>query len=475
MNSTLIRKHGLLVVGTLLAALSLVGCGTGGGSTTGSPTPKSSATTPVQVTVTDAPSDRILSFEITINSISLTAQDGSTVSVLSSPTEIELTHLVGTTQPLTLTSVPQGTYTSASFTVSDPSITFVNAMGVTVTRQMPDYDATVTIPFSPALTIGTQALSLNFDFNLATSVTLDPVAGTITINPKVLLTHQNISPSEGEKPDSGEVEDFAGTVTSTTATTLTVSGRMNSFSLTCTVDANTKFDGVSGLSGLQNGDIVQVNAKSQADGSLVCTDVEAVDDTPDGMEARGIVSNLSGSSPNLQFDLIVEEANGDKASSSMAGSTITVTTSSETAFAINWNGVDPSALGFTPQFDSTTIFNGQNVAADTDSGLGSGTTTSSGTQTTGTLAAKKVVLKAQPFSGTVSGLSTSGGLTTFTLTLASDSAMASLLGTSSIQVMLPATAELDVQPVNGSVVRVRGFLFNDQGTFKLVARRTVAP
>src|ERR1039457_1288547 len=50
-------------------------------------------TATVPVLITDAPSDQLAAFTLTLNSITLTDSAGKTASILSSPTTIELCHL----------------------------------------------------------------------------------------------------------------------------------------------------------------------------------------------------------------------------------------------------------------------------------------------------------------------------------------------------------------------------------------------
>src|SRR5262245_24775523 len=128
-----------------LVALALAflqtACGGGGSKVTQNPMPTgptgSTSSTAVTVNIGDAPSDRVISFEITVNSITLTKSDNSTVNLLSTPRRIEVTHLAGTSEPLVLTSIPQGSYTSATISVSAPEVVFIDNTGRPVEREFP--------------------------------------------------------------------------------------------------------------------------------------------------------------------------------------------------------------------------------------------------------------------------------------------------------------------------------------------------
>jgi len=114
-----------LAIGFTLAA---IGCG-GGSSSSSNPgqttPPPPTQSTATQVKIGDAPADRVTSFEVTVGPITMTPGSGSAVTVLSGTRRLELTHLSGTNEPLGLLGVPQGSYSSASMTVSSPEVTFI--------------------------------------------------------------------------------------------------------------------------------------------------------------------------------------------------------------------------------------------------------------------------------------------------------------------------------------------------------------
>src|SRR5262249_29850620 len=145
---------------TAAALVSSVACGGGSSSTPTNPTPPppppqgQSATS--QVKIGDAPADRVLSFEATVGPISLTPSSGAAVTVLSGTRRIELSHLSGKSEPLSLLSIPAGTYTGASVAVANPEVTFVNGSNV-VQEIQPAFNQTITITFSSPLTIGAGA------------------------------------------------------------------------------------------------------------------------------------------------------------------------------------------------------------------------------------------------------------------------------------------------------------------------------
>ena len=89
----MIRGYFFAVVLTGLL-LSLIACGgaVGGG---GGPVDKGGGTTPLNVNIGDAPTDRIAAFALTIDSVVLSGP-GVTTTVLGTPIQVEFAHISGT-------------------------------------------------------------------------------------------------------------------------------------------------------------------------------------------------------------------------------------------------------------------------------------------------------------------------------------------------------------------------------------------
>ncbi|MDE3034172.1 MAG: hypothetical protein KGI56_10945, partial [Acidobacteriota bacterium] len=81
----------------LTGGMAFIGCGGGSSSAamgTGTGTPTSTASTAMQVAIGDAPSDWIMAFGMTVNSITLTNSAGGTVSVMPTSTPTEMMQLM---------------------------------------------------------------------------------------------------------------------------------------------------------------------------------------------------------------------------------------------------------------------------------------------------------------------------------------------------------------------------------------------
>src|SRR5271170_4758472 len=108
---------------TLLFALSMLGASCGAGSNSSSTL--SSQSSAVFVTGEDAPLASVVGFDVTINSITLTGNNGSP-QVLSTPTTVDFARLLGLRSPLAFNTVPADTYNSATFSLSNPVISYVD-------------------------------------------------------------------------------------------------------------------------------------------------------------------------------------------------------------------------------------------------------------------------------------------------------------------------------------------------------------
>src|SRR5271154_1945458 len=132
---------------TLLLALSMLGASCGAGSNSSSTL--SSQSSAVFVTGEDAPLASVVGFDVTINSITLTGNNGSP-QVLSTPTTVDFARLLGLRSPLSFNTVTAGTYNSATFSLSTPVISYVD-----MTANPPAL-STINAQFSPTTNSTTQ-------------------------------------------------------------------------------------------------------------------------------------------------------------------------------------------------------------------------------------------------------------------------------------------------------------------------------
>jgi len=448
--------------------LGVVAVTTGCGSYSSSPmTATTSAKSATQVRIGDAPSDRVVSFEISVGPVTMTTTGASAVTALSSSRRIELAHLSETNEPLALLNVPQGSYGSMTLAVANPEVTFINNLGATVELQ-PAFNQSITINFSPALNVGTGSSVINIDLNLANSLTFDAqgnVTGVAITANSFAVSTSTVAPVQQQHAEDGELEDTTGLVTGVSGSSFTMTVGQNGVSLTFTTDANTQFSDGASLATMLN-TIVNVEGNTQPDGSLYAKEVEGIENNA-GMEADGLITRVSGN-PATQLSVVAQDGSGSGMDATTVGTTLTVAVSGAN-YKVDQGNIDTSGIGGLPSspnfpFDATTVHAGQRVEVESSSSMPNSTTV-----------ADKVKLQQQTLTGTVSGLpaTTSAGPIRFTLTVAPDSAFAMLAGLSTITVYWqPGTDLHNVANVsNGDTVRVRGLVFFTGSSFNMIARR----
>jgi hypothetical protein len=262
----------------VFAALTFTGCGGGNSSSSNG----GSGTSQFQTFVTgeDAPLPSVVSFYITINSLSVSGRAANntpiTANLISQPVTVDFGRLMGMRSMLGFNSVPAGTYTSATFTFSNPVIYFVDvttnppAMN-SINGTLANSTVTVAFPNGKPLTAGNDGLAgLHMDFDLRQSLAVDGT-GQITgsVNPTVDV--MSVSASD----DLGQITDFNGSVLSTSANTFTMQGPYG-FQEVIDVTPQTLFNGTYTLASLPTNAIVSVEGTVEADGSIQAADVEVV-------------------------------------------------------------------------------------------------------------------------------------------------------------------------------------------------------
>jgi hypothetical protein len=467
------RKSSTLLFLLLGLALTLVISGCAGGSaSTNSTAP--SANGAVQVKIGDAPADSVLAFELNISKIDLLPSSGNPVTVLSTPTEIEMTHLSGTLEPLALSSVPAGTYTGANVTVSTVEVTYIPSTGSAPVQKQFTLNSTINVTFSPSLTIGTSPSVVSFDLNLAQSLTFDTSGNLTGIAPVFTVTTAAPPASgddNGEDEEHGRWDNAVGKVTAVTPASgsanasFTLTLGMSGQSQTFQVNSKTQYsDGLGSFADIKTNMMVKVNAVTQADGTLLATQVEMVE-ASEGAELEGIITSTTGT-PVTSLDLLVHDEAGTMTSSTL-GTTVTADVSNA-VFKSPFGSMEDYSdiLANLPVpfvFDSSHVSKGQAVEVDVD-----------GPVTGTSVIANKVRLHKQTLTGTVAAPA-SGSKATFSLLLDADSAFAKLTSVTSIDVYQVAKTNMMANATVGTKVRVRGFLFVNNGQYVFVAGRVMQP
>ncbi len=470
-----VRNSSIFTVVALLVALSLalVACGSGNSNGTQKSTPVG---TTVQVGMGDSPADWIMAFGMTVNSITLTNSSGGTVNMLPASTPMEMMRLMGTVQPVSITNVPEGTYTEAAITMSSIQMGYMDPVSRQYVQKTMAGPFTSTVTFSPPMTVGSTPSSLNFDMNMGSSISIDG-NGNVAITPT--FTAMMNSLGSGKNPWQGWMQHLVGSVASASGSQFTMNMMMGLRSVTFTTNNSTQFAGISGMGMMSNGMIVSVDAATQSDGSLLAQRVESMWSASGGMMGGGIVTGITGTPPT-QLSMVANNGIGGGMMMSAISGAITVNVSSSTPYSFDSDDVDLTNLPFTPTFDNSTIAKGQKVDVVSGSSMmtgGMGGGMMGGGAPFGTITATQVRLEQQGLHGTVSKYTASGSQATFTLTLPADSAFATITGTSTITVYKQNGTQMhNLSAIaNGNQVGVRGLLFYDSDTYKLVSTWIVGP
>ncbi len=469
-----IARRSMMAAGsTIVLAGMLTACGGGSGSTTTPITPPATNTA-VQVNMGDAPADWMLAFSMNITSMSLTGSKGD-VSAVSTATPMEMTHLMGTMQPLARVSAPQGTYTGATITIGSATVMYMDPTSKLPVQTTISGPIIAAVIFSTPITVGTTPMAMGFDLDLASSVT-GTAGGTLSMNPVFNVTSGMQGSGSPLDPANGCIQQMMGTVSSTSGSSFTMTSLQAAQSFTFMTNSSTTFDNISSMSGMMNGMLLIVDGALQSDGSLMATTVQSMMNSG-GVMGGGIMTAVSGATtPTLT--MVMQNGTGVGMKSSYFASGASVSTQSSTTYAIDKDNVDisSSSLPFTPVFDASHIYAGQSVIPIGSSGMmgaGMGGGMMGGASMGGTITASEVVLEQQGMSGTAGAAINSGSSGSFTLTLPSNSAFTTLTGATSIMVFQQTgTTVSGTSPIaSGTPVHAFGLLFFDANQWKMVASR----
>lgn len=198
--------------GVLLALLAAMGLCSCGGASSGA-NPGSAGQSSVFTVATDAPLPSVISCQIEVTGV--TIFNGTTnVPVLTTPQVVDFAQLSGLHQLLDLNAVPTGTYTSATVTLANPVIGFID------TTQNPPAISTingtlnqssVTVNFANPFVLGDADLvGLRMEFDLRQSLATNNGQITGAVNP---VFRMRLLASD----DSGvSIDDFHGGVVGVT-------------------------------------------------------------------------------------------------------------------------------------------------------------------------------------------------------------------------------------------------------------------
>ncbi|MGA8012272.1 MAG: DUF5666 domain-containing protein [Candidatus Acidiferrales bacterium] len=469
-NSSDQRSSILLALVTVAAAGFTMSCG--GGNTT----QKFSGNTNVTLIASVAANDQLTFFGMQIQSLTLTNQDGGTVNLLPGQPSEEFVHLNGGIEPLAAITVPQGIYTSATATVGTAEFTCVVLTpggGLDISTfaygQTPVANVSVNLASPLSITGSSMALSLNLQASQSASYSSCYVANgiaTFAITPTFTLSPATLS-AQATNASNGKAMGIDGQVSS-------INAGANSFVLTFPIEeatrtvnvvagAGTVFQGINSFAGLTVGTLVTMDGVVQTDGSLSATRI-AVEDPGATSVETGPVLFVSNAIP--EFEMTVQQEQGIL----LAGGGAPFSDGNAT-FQISGQFTNLNSLPFTPMFNAADMVAGQDVYISTTA-----TTTSPAPVYT---PASTVTLMPQTIDGTISGTSTVGSFSVYTVSLASYDLISALAVQAGQTTLLNNPSEVEVYvdgstqmlssqaPAAGGTFRFYGLVFNDHGTLRM--------
>lgn len=371
------KARGVFSLLALLAVLAFSGCG-GSGSSDSDPNPSNQAS--VFTVGTDAPLPSVVSCQIMVTGVTL--NNGTTnVPVLTNSQVVDFAELSGLHQLLDLNSVPPGTYTSATVSIANPVIGFidttqnppvVNTMNGTLTQ------SSVTVNFAnPFVLNAGDLVGLRMEFDLYQSLQLDST-GQVTgmISPVFEMQLLNADDS------NVSIDCFtAGVVGLTDDTTFVVQGPKGR-QWTVMTNANTQFDDPSEpISSFTTNTIVEVSGQlDPVTHDIDASEVEVLSN--DNFYLGGLLTSIRPpSGPATAADLYVRAELPD-ITGIQDGQIETLTL----------NGSEQYRIANINNPLTTLLFNDSSLAAGQVVGVGGALTTTNGVST---LTVHRVVLRRQ--------------------------------------------------------------------------------
>jgi Domain of unknown function (DUF4382)/Domain of unknown function (DUF5666) len=333
-----------LLCALLLALAATIGCG---GASNSNQSSSQNTTGSVFVTGEDAPVSSVVGFNVTIDSITLN-NSSSTVSAVSTAEAVDFARLVGLRTLLGFNTIPQGTYTSVTFTFENtnpaPVISYVDLTTTPPSVQTVNgsfSQATVTIPFpatAPLVVSNNGLAGLHIDFDLNDSLVTSGGQITGVINPVINIAA--VSASE----ELGEITEFTGNVVSVGSSSFQMQGPYG-MPRTIDVNSNTQYNASNSLGTLTPNAIVCIIGVVQADGSLLAKYVELITTDKAFISGRVLAVNPT-SGPVASVTMWVGEELG-------TSGVIPV----DTVQTINLSGVSTYDVCFFDNFLTNQVFN----------------------------------------------------------------------------------------------------------------------
>ena len=367
-------------------------CGGGAGSSSSTGSGSGAQTASVYTVATDAPLPSVISCQITVTGVTVhNSVTNTDVSVFSGSQVIDFAQLSGLHQLMDLNAVPTGTYTSATVTISNPVIGYINVPGgggeptiqtVNGTLGMGSVMVTFANPF---VLNAADLVGLRMEFDLRQSLATDS-NGNITgaVNPVFEMALRDATDS------AVTIDDFlTGYIGASGNGNFVVQGP-HGRQWTVETNDNTMFDDsdVSMSSYTTNTILGITGTLDPVSKDIVASEIQVVSNS--GFYFGGLLTFVNpATGPATSADVYVR----DELPSVNGISPGDITT-------LGLNGSEVYRIGHINLPLTTLLFNNSALAAGQRVGVGGTLDTSSGTPQ---LTVKRVVLRRQGQAGTLAG------------------------------------------------------------------------
>ena len=477
----------------LFCLVGIAGCGsnstpgTSGFLGSAGTQPIAGESTSVTLVASSAANDQLASFQLFLNSLSLTSASGKTVTLIASPLQAEFIHLNGAGEPLLTVSVPQDVYVSATASVGaasfDCEVARSNSISSSIYANGSTPTAQVAVNLPKSLTVDGTSMAVSLQLQVSQSVSFPSQCyvsngqAQYQIAPTFTLSALGVS-SQPTNWTNGKFTGLEGMVSAIGSAGVTISSAdgagnetesgstvsANAVAWKVTTDNSTVFQGIGNANGLTLGMPVDFDGILQPDGSLVATRLAATDpNTVSRAVISGPVIQVVDSAPLVaalgrQTQGLVTPMLGPQYFSM-----------DQASFSI-WGGMSNlSTLPFTATFSANNMVPGQMVSMTSPSTAIPGGAAH--------LPVSTVTLIPQTINGTVSSATTQGAFTVYTVQLAAydlfpqfailPGQISLLSNPGQIVVYADANAASLAMPTPGSVARFTGLIFNDTGTLRM--------
>lgn len=462
----------------VLPAFLLSGCGSGGNPPTAAVkacVKPDAPTTQVPILFTsDAALGALDSFYLAINSITLTDSCGNSVAAYTPQTQnttvgissIELRHVNGVSEPLTIAALPAADYTSATVTYSDVGIGFVypddSHFNLSEVQTNP-IAATADLP-SP-ITIDGSGTALTLDALVTAPIVIGPIGSvgdsTVTVTPAFQLT--GFKPAAAPTNDRNGKVNIRGLVNSVSADSFNMNNSTTG-TFDISISPQTVYQGIGSLAALPINAPANVDVALQPDGSLVATRIE-VENTATGGSWVGplVITYPTGAYQEIIPQLWQEANNPAGPYIASDAFPFQFQFTGNTFFQRSGSSIDLTDLPFAPSFASfADVALGQGLSIDWSAQQLSGNEPQTEAIT--------AVLVPRTFSGTISAITPADKYTAYTLTLAANDMMQTVNHTASITAYTNVGTQLEDGPLSvGDLVNMHGLVYSDNGVLRLVA------